>query len=305
MDINGEYSIPSDALRPPEPAPVPAAAAPPTTTPNTAANSVTPEGDQQQKAGQDTEGEGEGGGEREHSQQEDGGQGTEGAAVSTNEVEKKSDVGGEGVNVESMETTPHAADAVAMEEPRTPEQGKEDSTCDSKPHPPSEVKIGGGEESREEPMETDAPPPPASSRDEAKPEEDAAADKEEKAMDITEAGSLKEVKEKSENVAPSTNAEKPRSRESSVIVCAPPSSKQGGGAKPAEAPPAPKAAAATVGVPRFMFNIADGGFTELHSLWAEEKTKGFVDTVWGRHHDYWLLKGIVTYPDNSNSNSVF
>ena len=305
MDINGEYSIPSDALRPPEPAPVPAAAAPPTTTPNTTATSVTPEGDQQQKANQDTEGEGEGGGEREYSQQEAGGQGTEGAAVSTNEVEKKSGVGGEGVNVESMETTPPAADAVVVEEPRTLEQGKEDSTCDSKPHPPFEVKIEGGEESREEPMETDAPPPPASSRDEAKPEEDAAADKEEKAMDITEAGSLKEVKEKSENVAPSTNAEKPRSRESSVIVCAPPSSKQGGGAKPAEAPPAPKAAAATVGVPRFMFNIADGGFTELHSLWAEEKTKGFVDTVWGRHHDYWLLKGIVTYPDNSNSNSVF
>ncbi len=47
---------------------------------------------------------------------------------------------------------------------------------------------------------------------------------------------------------------------------------------------------------RFMFNIADGGFTELHSLWAEEKTKGFEPTLWGRHHDYWLLKGLVTYP---------
>lgn len=47
---------------------------------------------------------------------------------------------------------------------------------------------------------------------------------------------------------------------------------------------------------RFMFNIADGGFTELHSLWADEKTKGFSPSVWGRHHDYWLLKAIVTYP---------
>jgi len=48
---------------------------------------------------------------------------------------------------------------------------------------------------------------------------------------------------------------------------------------------------------KFMFNIADGGFTELHSLWAEEKTKGFGLNTWGRHHDYWLLKGLITYPE--------
>ena len=49
---------------------------------------------------------------------------------------------------------------------------------------------------------------------------------------------------------------------------------------------------------RFMFNIADGGFTELHTLWAEEKTKGFRLSVWGRHHDYWMLKAIATYPNS-------
>ena len=53
-----------------------------------------------------------------------------------------------------------------------------------------------------------------------------------------------------------------------------------------------------VGPPRFMFNIADGGFTELHTLWAEEKTKGFRPDMWGRHHDYWMLKGISTYPQD-------
>jgi hypothetical protein len=47
---------------------------------------------------------------------------------------------------------------------------------------------------------------------------------------------------------------------------------------------------------KFMFNIADGGFTELHNLWAEEKIKGFLPKSWGRHHDYWVLKGLVTYP---------
>lgn len=48
--------------------------------------------------------------------------------------------------------------------------------------------------------------------------------------------------------------------------------------------------------PKLMFNIADGGFTELHSLWSVEKTQGYDPTKWGRHHDYWLLKGIVKYP---------
>lgn len=48
--------------------------------------------------------------------------------------------------------------------------------------------------------------------------------------------------------------------------------------------------------PKLMFNIADGGFTELHSLWSLEKTQGYDPTRWGRHHDYWLLKGIVKYP---------
>ena len=48
-------------------------------------------------------------------------------------------------------------------------------------------------------------------------------------------------------------------------------------------------------IPKFMFNIADGGFTELHVLWeAEEKRK--LDNIWWRFHDYWLLAGVVVYP---------
>lgn len=52
-------------------------------------------------------------------------------------------------------------------------------------------------------------------------------------------------------------------------------------------------------VQQFMFNIADGGFTELHTLWAAEKTKGYNPRIWGRRHDYWLLKGVVEYPTNT------
>ncbi|XP_023932707.1 chromodomain-helicase-DNA-binding protein Mi-2 homolog [Lingula anatina] len=49
---------------------------------------------------------------------------------------------------------------------------------------------------------------------------------------------------------------------------------------------------------KFMFNIADGGFTELHTLWQNEQralTVGREHEVWHRRHDYWLLAGIVTH----------
>uniref|UniRef100_A0AAZ3RGJ3 CHD C-terminal 2 domain-containing protein n=1 Tax=Oncorhynchus tshawytscha TaxID=74940 RepID=A0AAZ3RGJ3_ONCTS len=51
---------------------------------------------------------------------------------------------------------------------------------------------------------------------------------------------------------------------------------------------------------RFMFNIADGGFTELHSLWQNEERAATVTKktfeIWHRRHDYWLLAGIIQYP---------
>ena len=50
---------------------------------------------------------------------------------------------------------------------------------------------------------------------------------------------------------------------------------------------------------KFMFNIADGGFTELHTLWTNEQRALQLTReheVWHRRHDYWLLAGIVTYP---------
>ena len=49
--------------------------------------------------------------------------------------------------------------------------------------------------------------------------------------------------------------------------------------------------------PKFMFNIADGGFTELHAIWQTEE-KAAADNVyetWHRRHDYWLLAGIVKH----------
>ncbi|XP_025768361.1 chromodomain-helicase-DNA-binding protein 5 [Puma concolor] len=50
---------------------------------------------------------------------------------------------------------------------------------------------------------------------------------------------------------------------------------------------------------KFMFNIADGGFTELHTLWQNEEraavSSGKIYDIWHRRHDYWLLAGIVTH----------
>ena len=68
------------------------------------------------------------------------------------------------------------------------------------------------------------------------------------------------------------------------------------------------AAAAGAVVPaahKFLFNIADGGFTELHTLWQNEQRalpppaplpapQGQVE-VWHRRHDYWLLAGLVRH----------
>ncbi|XP_033108738.1 chromodomain-helicase-DNA-binding protein 5-like isoform X2 [Anneissia japonica] len=50
----------------------------------------------------------------------------------------------------------------------------------------------------------------------------------------------------------------------------------------------------------FVFNIADGGFTELHTLWLNEeraaKSSGDRgDEIWHRKHDFWLLSGIVKH----------
>ena len=47
---------------------------------------------------------------------------------------------------------------------------------------------------------------------------------------------------------------------------------------------------------KFMFNIADGGFTELHTLWQNEEkaaVPGREYEIWHRRHDYWLLAGTI------------
>lgn len=210
----------------------------------------------------------------------------------------KSEEGGGVVKVETMEisTTGNVSDS--KEDSRTHDQATKDTNEVSHDLTKSQLSTGAGVASTKEKREEEAMETEAADAVDSKEKVKGDGEKEGGMVDIGDAGNLKEVKEKSEScneaAPPAPGAEKPRSRESSVIVYTPPS-KPGGGAKQTEAPPT-KVPTAVTGVPRFMFNIADGGFTELHCLWADEKTKGFIETVWGRRHDYWLLKGIVTYP---------
>lgn len=49
---------------------------------------------------------------------------------------------------------------------------------------------------------------------------------------------------------------------------------------------------------KFMFNIADGGFTELHTLWLNEEKVAVpnrIYNIWHRRHDFWLLAGTVSH----------
>jgi hypothetical protein len=53
---------------------------------------------------------------------------------------------------------------------------------------------------------------------------------------------------------------------------------------------------AVVRAPKFMFNIADGGFTELHTLWLNEERAAVPHKefeIWHRRHDFWLLAAIA------------
>lgn len=49
---------------------------------------------------------------------------------------------------------------------------------------------------------------------------------------------------------------------------------------------------------KFMFNIAEGGFSEIHKLWEKEEESVVPNReleTWHRRHDYWLLAAIVKY----------
>ncbi|XP_039355998.1 chromodomain-helicase-DNA-binding protein 3 isoform X7 [Mauremys reevesii] len=186
----------------------------------------------------------------------------------------------------------------------TPEPSCTNTPCTSKPATPAPSERGDGagplaekeeleaKEPEKEPksgerMETEGPaaepPPPTASpgeKSEPKADEDEPAvpgEKEPEAEPL-----LKEEKEKSEEV----KVEKEAGKEPKAGSVKEESKANGRKEDKADKP-------------RFMFNIADGGFTELHTLWQNEEraaiSSGKLNEIWHRRHDYWLLAGIVLH----------
>ena len=118
---------------------------------------------------------------------------------------------------------------------------------------------------------------------------------------------VKKAEEKTENFADKKNGEKGASEDVTITDSKSGTPKGGtpksGTPKPgtpnsessSSRPSSVPVASSAKELPKFMFNIADGGFTELHVLWEAEEKRKF-DNIWWRYHDYWLLVGAVVYP---------
>ncbi|XP_076265787.1 chromodomain-helicase-DNA-binding protein Mi-2 homolog isoform X2 [Rhynchophorus ferrugineus] len=191
------------------------------------------------------------------------------AASETSEKEKsESDEGGKDVKTESKEEEKEKCSEEA-EAKGTDEVEKETKDAEIKEElKAEEVKKEGTEEKKDE------------KSDEVKKEENVVKDEVKK----EEEEPSKEVK-KEEEVEKKEEKPKVEKKEEDDVVLVDEDKKE----KKDESAEAKR---------KFMFNIADGGFTELHTLWLNEEkaaTPGREYEIWHRRHDYWLLAGIVTH----------
>jgi hypothetical protein len=96
----------------------------------------------------------------------------------------------------------------------------------------------------------------------------------------------------------STKEDEPPKKESSNGVAENDDKEKNGDAEVKEDVDTSKEDEAAKKMHKFMFNIADGGFTELHTLWQNEEkaaVPGREYEIWHRRHDYWLLAGKLFY----------
>ena len=145
---------------------------------------------------------------------------------------------------------------------------------------PAETEKGEGDVEKSEVKDEEAAP----QTEEPVKKEDEEVAKEETPMEETE--------EKKPDVEPEVSEEKPVNGSAATVDSVTEEKKVEENGTSSEAKPEePKE-------PRkFMFNIADGGFTELHTLWQNEEraAAGRENDIWHRRHDYWLLSGIVKH----------
>ncbi|XP_078123315.1 chromodomain-helicase-DNA-binding protein 4a isoform X6 [Sander vitreus] len=147
--------------------------------------------------------------------------------------------------------------------------------------------------SPEDGEETKSPPEAKTEGSEVKPEDSEvkAEEKREEKMDTTApADEKKDLKEEKEPLKP---------EEATKLQNGDSSKESGASAAAATAAAGAASEEKKKAKTRFMFNIADGGFTELHSLWQNEERAATVtkktNEIWHRRHDYWLLAGIIQH----------
>ncbi|XP_078123314.1 chromodomain-helicase-DNA-binding protein 4a isoform X5 [Sander vitreus] len=285
--VNGQWSMPwmaeleeskKAAAQPDSPGKTPSTGTPADTQPNTPAP-VDDSSSKTEEAAKDTEKEVKNEGEAEKNGKEPAKASDEVIAIPDDDeksppAEPESKKNGE----EPMETDkPSNGEAESVKEKEAEKDGEAEKE----------------KKSPEDGEETKSPPEAKTEGSEVKPEDSEvkAEEKREEKMDTTApADEKKDLKEEKEPLKP---------EEATKLQNGDSSKESGASAAAATAAAGAASEEKKKAKTRFMFNIADGGFTELHSLWQNEERAATVtkktNEIWHRRHDYWLLAGIIQH----------
>ena len=163
----------------------------------------------------------------------------------------------------------------------TPQSGTPASSARASPAPKEEVKTEKSDENKEKESKKEDEKPSTEKNggeDDKEKQEKTDTDKEKDEKDKTELKEKEITKEQADTKEVSKNDLKDEDKETK--------SESNTASKDEDS--------STKQPPKFMFNIADGGFTELHTLWQNEEraaVPGREYEIWHRRHDYWLLAG--------------
>ncbi|XP_078123313.1 chromodomain-helicase-DNA-binding protein 4a isoform X4 [Sander vitreus] len=286
--VNGQWSMPwmaeleeskKAAAQPDSPGKTPSTGTPADTQPNTPAP-VDDSSSKTEEAAKDTEKEVKNEGEAEKNGKEPAKASDEVIAIPDDDeksppAEPESKKNGE----EPMETDkPSNGEAESVKEKEAEKDGEAEKE----------------KKSPEDGEETKSPPEAKTEGSEVKPEDSEvkAEEKREEKMDTTAPADEKkaDLKEEKEPLKP---------EEATKLQNGDSSKESGASAAAATAAAGAASEEKKKAKTRFMFNIADGGFTELHSLWQNEERAATVtkktNEIWHRRHDYWLLAGIIQH----------
>merc|ERR1712218_477735 len=174
----------------------------------------------------------------------------------------------------------------------TPQSGTPASSARASPAPKDDVKIEKNDEAKEESKEKESKDGAEKDKPEKVVESTKTNDKEEKKVDDKDE---KEDTEKPQDNSKESKDQKDEKKESNGKNETKDDDKEN---KADNNSTSKEEEVTSKQPPKFMFNIADGGFTELHTLWQNEEraaVPGREYEIWHRRHDYWLLAGIVTH----------